>query len=432
MVDLAQCYGTVLEQTYDTWIKLQEADPHAKQLPDANRESLRQVLYGPDSPTTLSEDEALECYYLDEHVQLRSLRSEIEKVSVEFPASPPRAMLLRERESPFEPRILVRGQPNRPGRAVTRKLPELMSMTGIDHPVQSRSGRRELAEAIVDPKNPLTYRVLTNRIWQWHFGQGLVTTPSDFGTRSDPPSHPELLDYLATSLIDEGFSLKKLQRQIVTSQTYRQASRTRAEALEIDPGNRWLWRFEPRRVEWEVARDSLLASADCLRRSRYDRPVDLPPQDIRGTCRTLYLRVDRQDLSHLARTFDVASPDFSVARRDSTTVPQQQLFFLNSDLVIHTAEQIARAMDDQPGLSDAARVVQLFRRILSRDPSDRELAIALKYVANEAAATADKVAADAAGDDSDVAQKQADAPPLSSWAKLSQVLLQANERIVIE
>ncbi len=341
MVDLARCYGKLLEQAYAQWTELHEANSTIQSFPDPAQEALRQVLYAEDSPAVMSPEDAIDCYYLDEHVQLRSLRSDIEKISVEFSSSPARAMTLRERETPFEPRILVRGQPNRPGRHVARQLPSITELWDARTQIAGGSGRRELAVMVLDHNNPLTYRVFVNRVWQWHFGQGLVATSSDFGRRSELPTHPQLLDYLAAWFVDNGCSLKGLHRLIVTSQTYQQSSHVRAEAMATDPTDRLVWRFQPRRVEWEVVRDSLLAVVDRLESRHFGRPIELSVEDADATCRTMYLRVDRQDLSRLARTFDVASPDFSVPGRSQTTVPQQQLFFMNSEFVIRAAERLA-------------------------------------------------------------------------------------------
>ncbi len=143
-----------------------------------------------------------------------------------------------------------------------------------------------------------------NRVWGWHFGQPLVSTPSDFGLRSEPPTHPELLDYLANWLIDSGWSLKRLQRLIVSSRTYRQSNSTQALSMTSDPENRLLWRFAPRRLEWEAIRDALLAASGQLAIRNGGRPVSLGPAAIESNCRTIYLTVDRQNIANFARDFD--------------------------------------------------------------------------------------------------------------------------------
>ncbi|MCA9150522.1 MAG: DUF1553 domain-containing protein, partial [Planctomycetales bacterium] len=231
-----------------------------------------------------------------------------------------------------------------------------------------------------------------NRIWQWHFGQPLVGTPGDFGLRSDAPTHPELLDYLAYSLYQEGDSLKQLHRLIVLSQTYRQSSADRTDALAIDPGNQLLWRYPAHRVAWEVVRDSLLAAAGQLEPSHGGPSISRAPDDVASVCRTIYLSTDRQDVSRLARYFDAASPDFSVVQRSRTGVAQQHLFFLNSPFVMHLAEELATQCGAAKLLAahtDATAIEQfvqrLFQRALSREPGPDEQQVAMDYLAQELA-----------------------------------------------
>ncbi len=170
------------------------------------------------------------------------------------------------------------------------------------------SGRLELARAVADRDNPLTARVLVNRVWLEHFGQPLVATPSDFGLRSEPPSHPALLDYLAWQFMEHGWSIKWLHRQIVLSAAYAQMSHDRPECLRVDPENRWLWRMNRRRLDFETTRDALLAVS-----GRLDPALGGPPvKDIASTTavrRTVYGRIDRLNLPGLYRTFDFPNPD---------------------------------------------------------------------------------------------------------------------------
>ena len=425
MVELAELYGELLETAYRHHETRQGTALHA-------------VLFGPSSPTVMTLDEAIDCYHLDEHVRLRSLRSKIEEVSVQQDNAPARPMMMRDRARPVDPRVLIRGQAQRPGRTVPRALPKLLGELCDTHALtDATSGRRELAEAIVDPRNPLSRRVFVNRLWQWHFGQPLVATPGDFGMRSAAPTHPELLDYLATELLQSSDSIKHLQRMIVNSRTYRQASRTREAALAVDPENVLMWRYLPHRVPWEVVRDSLLASANCLEPAPNGRPIAVAPDDPNGHCRTLYLLTDRQDVSRLARSFDVASPDFCVDQRSRTGVAQQQLFFLNSPFVIQMAERIAESLpqgDAQTPHDMEQRVIQLFRQTLALDPVAQEIAIAVDYLQGEqdrSGQVSDLQTGDAQSNATELLEGPP-TPPLSMWAKLAHILLQANERVYIE
>lgn len=182
-------------------------------------------------------------------------------------------------------------------------------------------------------RNPLTARVIVNRVWMHHFGAGIVRTPSDFGIRGTPPSHPELLDYLASHFMQEGWSLKTLHRQILLSAVYQQASVLRPDQQEKDPENKLLWRKNPLRLEFEPMRDSWLAVAGDLDFKLGGHGFDIQ-QSVGQGRRSVYAFIDRQDLPQLFRTFDFASPDVSVAQRPQTTIPQQALFALNSPFLV--------------------------------------------------------------------------------------------------
>ena len=411
MVQLARCYGNVLEAAY--------ADSQAKPTVDTpDGQAVRDVLFRADSPAVLSFIEAVDCYHLDEHTSMRNAAGSVEEVSLKFAPAPPRAMILRDADRLYDPVVFVRGQPDRPGTPVARHLPGLLaSVSEFADPqaaIRHRSGRAELAAAVIDRKNPLTARVLVNRVWQWHFGQALVTTVSDFGLRSEPPSHPALLDHLATEFMAHGWSLKWLHRYIMSSHTYQQASRDRADAEAVDAQNRWLWRFAPRRTTWESIRDSALQVAGNLRPTAGGRSIAGRPDSADEKCRTIYLSIDRQNLSSIARDFDFPSPDFTGPARSITTVPQQQLFFMNSPFIRRQAEALGSNADklelDLPADSiiDPRRASYLFRQILGRQPSDDELAATIAFAAK---------ALDAQGP----------APSQETWTRVAHALLQNSE-----
>ncbi len=294
------------------------------------------------------------------------------------PGSADAPLLLADADKPVEPVVFLRGNPANPGPQVPRQF--LVALSGPDRkPFQRGSGRLELAQAVASPGNPLTARVWVNRVWGYLFGQGLVPTPSDFGTRSDPPSHPQLLDYLACRFVREGWSTKKLIRWIVTSQVYQQASDEREDGRAADPENRLLWRMNRRRLDLEALRDSLLLAA-----GRLDKTLGGPSVQITdppfATRRSVYCFVDRQNLPGLFRTFDFASPDAHTPRRPLTTVPQQALYLMNSPFAIEQATYLANRPEVQQATTDEQRIATLFRCALGRDPSDEETASALAYL----------------------------------------------------
>jgi hypothetical protein len=318
-------------------------------------------------------------------------------------------MVLQDAPRATEPVVFVRGNPGNRGDGVPRRFLEVLS--GDERqPFRDGSGRLELARAIVSRDNPLTARVMVNRVWMHHFGHGLVRTPSDFGLRGEAPSHPELLDWLATTFVDGGWSVKKLHRLILLSRAYRQVSDDRADGLAADPDNRLLWKMNRHRLDFEAQRDALLAVVGRLDRSAGGPSVDILAAPFSGR-RTLYGFIDRQNLPGVFRTFDLASPDAHTPKRHSTTVPQQSLYLMNSPFV----QAQARALAERPdvaGLPTPAKKIEALHRLLyQRRPDAEETALGLAFV-DEAAKAA------AAG--------------MSPWAQYAQVLLLANEFVFVD
>jgi uncharacterized protein DUF1553/uncharacterized protein DUF1549/cytochrome c len=294
---------------------------------------------------------------------------------------------LVDKPKPVEPHIFLRGNPASRGDRVPRQF--LQALSGEDRqPFENGSGRLELAEAIADEANPLTARVWANRVWGHLLGQGLVDTPSDFGVRSDPPSHPELLDWLALQLIEDGWSTKKLIRRIVLSNVYQQTSDRRDEAYAVDPENRLFWKTNRRRLDLESLRDSVLAVA-----GRLDETVGGPPvqlgQSPFPTRRTLYGKVARQNLPGMFRTFDFANPDAHVPKRYLTVVPQQALFMMNSPFMMEQAEHLT-SLPHVAGQPDTEkRIRSLYQTALAREPDPDELVLGVRFMDGASKATAD-------------------------------------------
>jgi hypothetical protein len=349
------------------------------------------------------------------------------------PAEPADVMTLADAPQPVTPHVFVRGNPGNRGEAVPRQF--LSVVAGENRqPFNSGSGRLELAEAIATSDNPLTARVIVNRVWLHYFEQPLVKTPSDFGMRSEPPSHPELLDYLAMYLVEHNWSLKSLHKLILDSATYQQASADRADARQADPENRLLWRMNRKRLDFEALRDALLAASGQLDPVVGGPAVELTKTPWTGR-RTIYGLIDRQNLPNLFRTFDFASPDTHSPQRFTTTVPQQALYMMNSPFV---RDQV-RALAAQASLSNMAdtraRIEQLYRLTLARSPSDSELALGESFLsqaqpaANVAVAPAAE-GAPAAGAAPIDAKASGDA--LSTWEQYVQVVLLSNEFVFVD
>jgi hypothetical protein len=283
---------------------------------------------------------------------------------------------------PGEPRdlhVLSGGNVARPEAAAPRGFLSVLSEG--DPRFQLGSGRLELAERIFRDAAPLSARVIVNRVWAWHFGKPLVGTPSDFGTQGEKPTHPELLDDLAARFIENGNSLKWLHREIMLSATYAQSSQPRVDAVAVDPGNRLLWRMNPRRLDIEAFRDCLLQASGAL-----DERMGGPSEDLdrdnrgRNTRRTVYARISRGRVSNLLQLYDFPPATMHSPQRELTTSPLQQLFMMNSDFVLDRAEELARSVQDELDPSSQAR--GMYRRLLGRDPDASELQLANEFLAN--------------------------------------------------
>ncbi|MBI3861112.1 MAG: PSD1 domain-containing protein [Planctomycetia bacterium] len=308
-------------------------------------------------------------------------------------------------------KLHIRGNPTRTGDEVPRRF---LTVLSPESPVAfaQGSGRVELARAIASPENPLTARVIVNRLWQQHFGRGIVGTPSNFGSLGERPTHPELLDYLAGRLVSGGWSLRKLHREILTSATYRQASTDVARHSEIDPDNKYLWRMNRRRLDVEAWRDALLMVAGNLDRAAGGPSGSLTSSDFRR--RTLYGMVSRHSLDGMLRLFDFPDPNITSERRTVTTVPLQQLFVLNSEFMVREAKalsaRVAGASND-----DTARIYEAYRQVFGRQPTDAETQLGLEFLKPPEP------------DRSVPADPSAPKSTLSRWEQYSQVLLGANE-----
>jgi mono/diheme cytochrome c family protein len=373
--------------------------------PGLDVSALRAVaVLGPNPIEKLPPDKFDKMLNRAERDKLRSLVKKVESFQANSPAAPMRAMALADAPQPVKQHVFLRGNPGNRGPDVPRQFLEVLA--GPDRkPFPNGSGRLDLAKAIADPNNPLTARVFVNRVWAQHFGKGLVGTPSDFGVRSDPPTHPELLDYLADRFVKDGWSVKQLHRLILLSDTYRQRSDDRTDGEKIDPENRLVWRFNRQRLDLEAMRDSMLAVA-----GRLDETVGGPAVDLFAQPsvprRTVYGFIDRQNLPGLFRTFDFASPDTHAPQRYTTTVPQQALFLMNSPFAVQQVKALA-ARSDVAGLSQPElRIDALYRLLFGRPPTAEEVDMGVRFVGEARAAPETK---------------------LTPWEQYAQVLLLANE-----
>ena len=420
-------------------------------------ESLRKDVFAPNSAMIPDERTIARTFGVTYTNTQAGFRNKIAAVELAHPGAPVRAMTLVDKPSPKDSNIFIRGEAKNPGPKVPRRFLTLLGGTD-SKPFTQGSGRLELAQAIASRDNPLTARVIANRVWQWHFGEAIVRTPSDFGTRSEPPTHPELLDWMALWLMDHGWSLKQLNKLIVTSATYQQESKALDNAMAMDPTNQWLWRFNVQRLDFEQVRDTLLtvsanldatsvggrpfqltggstnAAASGKKRYAAVDPAALPTNSNR---RTVYAMVDRASLSEMFTTFDFANPDISTGERVLTTVPQQALFMMNSPFIAEQVRSLFQRKDFPRIGSDDDKLRFIFQTALQRQPSPRELEAARDFLETDPKSFVETNALIATGATPGSVQergiKKGNSPaepasrPLSAWERYAQVLLLTNE-----
>lgn len=347
--------------------------------------------YGDSKKEEAKIDRFLSGVWLD---HLKSLRDQLAALKADLPPAYPVLQTITDKEKPDQQHIWIRGDQNNPGELAP---PHFLSILSKGEPDRFARGKERLAlaEAIANPANPLTARVIVNRVWQQHFGYGLVRTASNFGTQGDHPSHPELLDYLAARFVRESWSLKKLHRAIMETAVYALSDEPSERNFAEDPDNRLLWRYNRRRLDAEALRDSILFVSGKLDLKAGGPALRLDKENNR---RTVYAYISRRQLDPMLALFDFPNPNSTSEQRLQTTVPLQKLFFMNSPFVMEQsaalAERVASAVP-----SEDQRIAATYRMILQRDPTPEERKLAREFLAGNAGA----------------------------WPRFAQVLLSSNE-----
>jgi len=373
-------------------------------------------------------------------------------------AAPPKADVLLDVADPKDYPVLLRGEAQNKGPVVTRHFLSILS-PDPKHPIAFRdgSGRIDLARAIASPSNPMTARVLVNRVWQQHFGTGFVSSPDDLGNQSAPPNDPELLDYLSSRFIDEGWSVKKLQRLIMLSSVYQEASAANPQYAEADPDNKLQWRYNVRQLDFEEMHDSILAIAGTIDFTMGGRSVPIGSEGF-ATRRAVYAFIDRRNPAEILTQFNFPNPSVPTGKRFLTQVPQQQLFLMNSPLVIETARKLVHSPEFMAQTTDELRVATLYIALFQRPPTPRETELCLRYVESNPGGTSTEVPETAQSERaSQFAERQAkmaqaaqqnlrrknpfqaepgaaafrSRAPLDAWTKLAHGLFQTNEAMFL-
>lgn len=325
---------------------------------------------------------------------LDRLREQVRREKAKLPPRYPYFLAIEDVEEPKNLHVHIRGNGQNLGEEAPRGF---LTILGNDGPrlFFAGSGRRELAEAVADPKNPLTARVWVNRIWRGHFGRGIVGTESNFGQTGERPTHPELLDYLASRLVEQGWSTKALHREILLSATYALSADPSPKLREQDPANKLFGRFERRRLDAEALRDSLLFVSGELDPELGGPPV--PLADASNRRRTVYGEVSRPRLDPMLVLFDFPNPNVTSEGRVKTTAPLQRLFLLNSPLILAQSQGVAERLEGD-------KVARLYAILFQRAPTPAERERAMRFVHQDGA----------------------------GWAQLAQTLMASNEFLYVE
>ena len=383
-------------------------EPEKKRLTDQQK-ALEEA--GTDADADVREGLEKEIEEIDK--KLKKASAKVKLLEFSRPG-PPMAIAAQDRDEPEDCRVNIGGNPHTLGEEVPRGILSVASpapgsridshrnLKGLYEGFHKSSGRLELAQWLIDPQNLLLARVMVNRIWHHLFGTGLVRTVDNFGARGEPPSHPELLDYLASRFLEQGWSIKGMIREIVLTRTYRQASSHDPKRHQVDPDNRLLWRANRRRLEAEAYRDSVLAISGALDRTRGGPtlPLDLPDsvelgfptaltQDAKVSEEVLYRRtvylpsVRKNQLPQLdmLNLFDFPDPDQTIGARSVTTVPTQSLYLMNSPFLREQALLTARTLLDAGGPDDKKRISDFLLQALNRPATKQEVKRALEFIA---------------------------------------------------
>jgi hypothetical protein len=371
----------------------------------------RKLAAAAEASLKISWDELVAALSAEDRAARAALRNRLHALSAEAPAPPARAWSLEEGPGPLVAHVLRRGSPHRKGPRVVPAFPAVLAAAG-----PAPADRLDLARWMVRPDHPLTARVIVNRLWQHHFGQGLVRTPNDFGLRGAAPSHPELLDWLAVELIESGWSLKHVHRLIVLSATFRQSSRpVPARARKLDPDNRLLARMNRRRLEAEALRDSALATAGKLTARIGGVPVRVPlepevydliftegepdglwpvtPDAREHSRRSLYLLNKRNVRLPLLEAFDQPDTLTSCPVRPVSTFAPQALTLLNGSFMQEQARALAGRVLREAGPTNEARVARAYWLALSRPPRPAETKLALTFLEEQSELLRDRLRA---------------------------------------
>lgn len=429
LTELADRYQVAFQNAVAAW-KAQQADPlkrELKELPDAGLEAFRRVAYEPQG-TFAAPVDAEAAFSAETRAALKNAREVVNQLQSTLPKFT--EVMAVSDQTAENLKIHLRGSHLTLGRETPRQFLRVIAGEQQTPLGNDRSGRLELAQWLTSPDHPLTSRVIVNRVWQWHFGEGIVRSPDNFGRLGERPTHPLLLDWLARRCMEQGWSLKKLHRLIMLSATYQMSTAYQPAAAEQDPENRLYWRMNRQRLEVEEIRDALLAVGGVLEdtmggsylgtenRKYVTSTANVNPVVYQNNRRSIYLPVVRSALYELFQAFDFADPSVLNGRRDQTTVAPQALFMMNSALVLEQSQRLATQLMADASLDAEGRLKALYVKAYGRPPTVVEIQRDLSYLEKFRQLAGTMIPA-------------AEVEP-RAWRSLCRAILAANEFLYIE
>jgi hypothetical protein len=421
---LKEWAGAVAKSHAGAHKKIDSGEPAMEKLKHENGNRFFSAVYfggGPLSISTASREKLLSS---ELQSKVASYRASAELLKKNAPTEPEMADAVSEEATPFAGKVAIRGDFHNLGEDAPRAVPVILTKAAPSPEQFTGSGRLQVADWLTRPENPMVARVMANRTWMWHFGEGIVATPDNFGRMGGRPSNPELLDYLATQFVSGGWSMKKMHRAMMLSSTYQMATDSDAKSTAADPENTLFSRFNRQRLDIEEIRDGMLAIDGSLdltmhgtlqkgfgtdKENSSDR-LSMNPELIRR--RTVYIPLRRANLPTLLNLFDFGDATTVNGKRSLTNVAPQALFMMNSDFVSDRAKNIAKSILEDGTLDNKARVEQVFLRTLDRKPAPAEIDTAFTFM--------------------DRLKQKFNRGDLDAWQSFCHVLLTSNEFIYLE
>ena len=435
LADVAQTYQTryqtalsgyfdnVAKTHASTRKKLEAGDPVKETIKADGKDPFYNAVIGRNGPFVISGRDREKLISDATWERVYTLRGQAEAMKQAGPAEPDMADAVAE-DKPVQQKVLMRGDYNSPGEDAPLSVPAILVKAEPAPKTFNGSGRLEVANWIANAKNPMTARVMVNRLWMWHYGEGIVGTPDNFGKMGARPTHPELLDYLASRFVEGGWSVKKMQRMMMLSNAYQMATDTDEKTMAADPENALISRFNRQRLDVEEIRDGMLAIDGSLDATmggtlqsgfgtdseNSSGRLSLNPETVKR--RTVYLPLRRSNLPTLLNLYDFGDATTVNGKRALTNVAPQALFMMNSEFVTERAKNVTKALLDNKNLNDRDRLQQMFLKALDRQPEPEETDAAFTYMNRF--------------------KEKFHADELAAWQSFFHILLTSNEFIYLE